>query len=156
MLCLKLNWVGVVGFGGVDLYQYKKAVEMASSTAAATGWYRGRVKAVPSGDSLVIMALTANKAGPPPERTITLSSLMAPKLVKQITSLSVPSTHVFLVSCFRSIVVNSWSFSSFKECAVMYYDFVLAQFSALVMDLPGCWRSFGGWLLLLCFVLLGS
>ncbi|VVA19281.1 PREDICTED: staphylococcal nuclease [Prunus dulcis] len=58
---------------------------MASSTAAATGWYRGRVKAVPSGDSLVIMALTANKAGPPPERTITLSSLMAPKLARRTT-----------------------------------------------------------------------
>lgn len=82
---MKLNWVGGVGFSGVDLYQYKKAVEMASSTAAATGWYRGRVKAVPSGDSLVIMALTANKAGPPPERTITLSSLMAPKLARRTT-----------------------------------------------------------------------
>ncbi|XP_008245697.1 PREDICTED: staphylococcal nuclease domain-containing protein 1-like [Prunus mume] len=58
---------------------------MASSTAAATGWYRGRVKAVPSGDSLVIMALIANKAGPPPERTITLSSLMAPKLARRTT-----------------------------------------------------------------------
>ncbi|BFG32181.1 hypothetical protein CerSpe_184550 [Prunus speciosa] len=58
---------------------------MASSTAAATGWYRGRVKAVPSGDSLVIMALTANKAGPPPERTITFSSLMAPKLARRTT-----------------------------------------------------------------------
>ena len=55
---------------------------MASSTASA-GWYRGRVKAVPSGDSLVVMALTANKAGPPPERTITLSSLMAPKLARR-------------------------------------------------------------------------
>ncbi|KAB2608798.1 staphylococcal nuclease domain-containing protein 1 [Pyrus ussuriensis x Pyrus communis] len=55
---------------------------MASSTAS-TGWYRGRVKAVPSGDSLVVMALTANKAGPPPERTITLSSLMAPKLARR-------------------------------------------------------------------------
>ncbi|KAM2075632.1 hypothetical protein ACFX1T_038489 [Malus domestica] len=55
---------------------------MASSTAS-TGWYRGRVKAVPSGDSLVVMALTANKTGPPPERTITLSSLMAPKLARR-------------------------------------------------------------------------
>lgn len=54
------------------------AVEMAS-TAGATGWLRGIVKAVPSGDSLVIMGNT--KAEIPPEKTITLSSLMAPKLV---------------------------------------------------------------------------
>ncbi|BBH03582.1 TUDOR-SN protein 1 [Prunus dulcis] len=50
---------------------------MASSTAAATGWYRGRVKAVPSGDS--------QQGRPPPERTITLSSLMAPKLARRTT-----------------------------------------------------------------------
>lgn len=58
-----------------------EAVEMASSTAGSTGWLRGRVKAVTSGDCLVIMALTSSKPGPPPEKTITLSSLMAPKLV---------------------------------------------------------------------------
>lgn len=50
-----------------------------ASTAGATGWLRGKVKAVPSGDSLVIMGNT--KAEIPPEKTITLSSLMAPKLV---------------------------------------------------------------------------
>ncbi|KAK6127910.1 hypothetical protein DH2020_038339 [Rehmannia glutinosa] len=49
-----------------------------ASTAGATGWLRGIVKAVPSGDSLVIMGNT--KAEIPPEKTITLSSLMAPKL----------------------------------------------------------------------------
>ncbi|KAJ6339433.1 hypothetical protein OIU77_007407 [Salix suchowensis] len=37
---------------------------MATSTAGATGWYRGKVKAVPSGDSLVIMAMTSSKPGP--------------------------------------------------------------------------------------------
>ncbi|KZV57932.1 nuclease domain-containing protein 1-like [Dorcoceras hygrometricum] len=41
-------------------------------------WLRGRVKAVPSGDSLVIMG--NSKAEIPPERSITLSSLIAPKL----------------------------------------------------------------------------
>ncbi|XP_011003528.1 PREDICTED: staphylococcal nuclease domain-containing protein 1-like [Populus euphratica] len=56
---------------------------MATSTAGATGWYRGRVKAVPSGDSLVIMAVTSNKPGPPPEKTITLSSLIAPRLARR-------------------------------------------------------------------------
>lgn len=50
-----------------------------ASTAGATGWLRGRVKAVPSGDSLVIMGST--KAEIPPEKTITLSSLIAPRLV---------------------------------------------------------------------------
>ncbi|KAL3835431.1 hypothetical protein ACJIZ3_010167 [Penstemon smallii] len=47
-----------------------------ASTAA--GWLRGVVKGVPSGDSLVIMG--NSKAEIPPEKTITLSSLMAPKL----------------------------------------------------------------------------
>ncbi|RZR96475.1 hypothetical protein BHM03_00025506, partial [Ensete ventricosum] len=42
-------------------------------------WLRGKVKAVPSGDSLVIMGST--KAEIPPEKTITLSSLIAPRLV---------------------------------------------------------------------------
>ncbi|PIA40659.1 hypothetical protein AQUCO_02400015v1 [Aquilegia coerulea] len=55
---------------------------MAPASAAGTatpGWLRGKVKAVPSGDSLVIMALT--KTGiPPPEKTITLSSVIAPRL----------------------------------------------------------------------------
>ncbi|GMY15245.1 ribonuclease TUDOR 1 [Fagus crenata] len=58
---------------------------MASSTTAgpASGWYRGKVKAVTSGDCLVIMAMTANKAGPPPERTLTLSSIIAPRLARR-------------------------------------------------------------------------
>lgn len=47
--------------------------------APSTGWLRGIVKAVPSGDSLVIMGNTKTEI--PPEKTITLSSLMAPKLV---------------------------------------------------------------------------
>ncbi|XP_075490164.1 ribonuclease TUDOR 1-like isoform X1 [Primulina tabacum] len=46
--------------------------------ASATGWLRGRVKAVPSGDSLVLMG--NSKAEIPQEKSITLSSLMAPKL----------------------------------------------------------------------------
>ncbi|CAL5435878.1 unnamed protein product [Camellia sinensis] len=56
------------------------AVEMAS-TARTTGWLRGKVKAVPSGDSLVIMGST--KAEIPPEKTITLSSLIAPRLARR-------------------------------------------------------------------------
>ncbi|KAG8388177.1 hypothetical protein BUALT_Bualt02G0098700 [Buddleja alternifolia] len=46
--------------------------------AGASGWLRGTVKAVPSGDSLVIMGNTKTEIRP--EKTITLSSLMAPKL----------------------------------------------------------------------------
>ncbi|KAI4383006.1 hypothetical protein MLD38_008892 [Melastoma candidum] len=56
---------------------------MASSTVGATGWLRGRVKAVPSGDCMVIMALSNSKSGVPPEKTITLSSLIAPKLARK-------------------------------------------------------------------------
>ena len=54
---------------------------MASSTAGGSGWYKGKVKAVLSGDCLVIMAVAANRVGPPPEKTLTLSSLIAPRLV---------------------------------------------------------------------------
>uniref|UniRef100_A0A2P2MH02 Ribonuclease n=2 Tax=Rhizophora mucronata TaxID=61149 RepID=A0A2P2MH02_RHIMU len=57
---------------------------MATVTAAHSGWYRGRVKAVSSGDCLVIMAMTAKKSSAlPPEKTITLSSLIAPKLARR-------------------------------------------------------------------------
>ncbi|KAF5476474.1 hypothetical protein F2P56_003226 [Juglans regia] len=56
---------------------------MASSTSGNTGWYRGKVKAVPSGDSVVIMAMTANRPGLPPEKTLTLSSLIAPRLARR-------------------------------------------------------------------------
>ena len=48
--------------------------------AMATGWLKGTVKAVPSGDSLLIMGSV--KGGPPPEKTITLAGLIAPKLVR--------------------------------------------------------------------------
>ncbi|XP_026377143.1 ribonuclease TUDOR 1-like [Papaver somniferum] len=55
---------------------------MASTAAASSsGWLRGKVKAVTSGDCLVIMGNT--KAEIPPEKTITLSSLMAPRLARR-------------------------------------------------------------------------
>nr|XP_018439421.1 PREDICTED: staphylococcal nuclease domain-containing protein 1-like [Raphanus sativus] len=58
---------------------------MASVVAVASEnqWFKGRVKAVTSGDCLVITALAQNRPGPPPEKTITLSSLMAPKLARR-------------------------------------------------------------------------
>ena len=46
----------------------------------ATGWLRGTVKEVPSGDTLVIVG--AVKSGVPPEKRITLSSLVTPRLVR--------------------------------------------------------------------------
>ncbi|CAI9767251.1 unnamed protein product [Fraxinus pennsylvanica] len=52
-----------------------------ASTAGNSGWFRGTVKAVPSGDSLVIVG--GSKAEIPPEKTITLSSLIAPKLARR-------------------------------------------------------------------------
>ncbi|KAG5029883.1 hypothetical protein JHK87_013397 [Glycine soja] len=56
---------------------------MASSASGATGWYRGKVKSVPSGDCVVIMAMPTGKPGPLPEKSITLSSLMAPRLARR-------------------------------------------------------------------------
>ncbi|XP_022872818.1 ribonuclease TUDOR 2-like [Olea europaea var. sylvestris] len=52
-----------------------------ASTAGNSGWFRGIVKAVPSGDSLVIVG--GSEAEIPPEKTITLSSLIAPKLARR-------------------------------------------------------------------------
>ncbi|XP_068666121.1 ribonuclease TUDOR 1-like [Aristolochia californica] len=52
-----------------------------ASAGGATGWLKGKVKAVPSGDCLVIMGIT--KAEIPPEKTITLSSLVAPRLARR-------------------------------------------------------------------------
>ncbi|KAG6383090.1 hypothetical protein SASPL_157160 [Salvia splendens] len=59
-----------------------------ASAPGATGWLRGTVKAVSSGDCLVIMGNT--KAEIPPEKTITLSSLMAPKLAPRRGGLDEP------------------------------------------------------------------
>ncbi|CAE6089755.1 unnamed protein product [Arabidopsis arenosa] len=53
------------------------------ASATENQWLKGRVKAVTSGDCLVITALSHNRAGPPPEKTITLSSLMAPKMARR-------------------------------------------------------------------------
>ncbi|KAI3512755.1 hypothetical protein L1887_20074 [Cichorium endivia] len=52
-----------------------------AQAAATSGWLRGRVKAVPSGDSLVIMGLA--KAEIPPEKTIVLAHLTAPRLARR-------------------------------------------------------------------------
>ena len=41
-------------------------------------WLNGMVKAVHSGDCLTIMSKVAH--GPPPEKVVTLSSLVAPRL----------------------------------------------------------------------------
>ena len=56
-----------------------KPVKMASATE--NQWLKGRVKAVTSGDCLVITTLVHNRPGAPPEKAITLSCLMAPKMV---------------------------------------------------------------------------
>ncbi|VVB13566.1 unnamed protein product [Arabis nemorensis] len=53
------------------------------ATASENQWLKGRVKAVTSGDCLVITALSHSRPGPPPEKTITLSSLMAPKMARR-------------------------------------------------------------------------
>ncbi|KAH9328340.1 hypothetical protein KI387_000448 [Taxus chinensis] len=54
-----------------------------ASAAPASGWLRGKVKAVPSGDSLLIMG--SAKTELPPEKTITLASIIAPKLARRGT-----------------------------------------------------------------------
>jgi len=46
---------------------------------------RGIVKAVPSGDTLVVVSLAKGKQGPPEEREITLSNINAPRLGRRKT-----------------------------------------------------------------------
>ncbi|KAF7052112.1 hypothetical protein CFC21_060257 [Triticum aestivum] len=58
----------------------RRGAIMAASTGAS-GWLRGKVKAVTSGDCLLIMGST--KAEIPPEKSITLSYLMAPRLARR-------------------------------------------------------------------------
>lgn len=79
---------------------------------AGTAWLKGRVKAVPSGDCMVISALTYSNAGPPPEKTITLSSLIAPRLVSATFTLSIdcvvsdPFLHDGFVSPMRPYLLK--------------------------------------------------
>ena len=47
--------------------------------ATQQGWLRGVVKEVPSGDTVIIVG--AVKSGIPPEKRLTLSSIIAPRLV---------------------------------------------------------------------------
>ncbi|KDP22512.1 hypothetical protein JCGZ_26343 [Jatropha curcas] len=54
-----------------------------ATAKGSTGWYSGKVKAVPSGDTLVLTAKSSNRPGPPPERTISLSYLVAPRLARR-------------------------------------------------------------------------
>lgn len=58
------------------------AVEMASKANAKPS-LRGIVKAVPSGDTLVIMEMGNKASEIPLERTIILSSLTAPRLARR-------------------------------------------------------------------------
>lgn len=92
----------------IVILRHLAVVEMAS-----TGWLKGRVKAVPSGDSLVIMG--SSKAEIPPEKSITLASLMAPRLVwLALRTLFFQMIHIFeLLSSFKShssfsLVGTSW------------------------------------------------
>ncbi|CAM8936825.1 unnamed protein product [Rhodiola kirilowii] len=58
---------------------------MSSSTAGSIKWLRGTVKAVPSGDCLLIMGnqQSSNPGTVPPEKTVTLSSIIAPRLARR-------------------------------------------------------------------------
>ncbi|CAK9172613.1 unnamed protein product [Ilex paraguariensis] len=79
--CWTVYNVGMEELAGMFSSQIRSlAIEMAST---AGRWLRGRVKSVPSGDSLVIMGNTNSNIPIPPEKTITLSSLIAPKLARR-------------------------------------------------------------------------
>ncbi|MCI38219.1 nuclease domain-containing protein [Trifolium medium] len=55
---------------------------MATTAAGNSAWYKAKVKVVPSGDCIVVVSVAANaRPGVLPEKSITLSSLIAPRLV---------------------------------------------------------------------------
>ena len=54
---------------------------------ASTGWCYATVKDVVSADTVVVVAASKNANVPPPEKRITLSSLIAPRLVCACTLL---------------------------------------------------------------------
>ena len=81
-----------------------------TATVASSGWHKGRVKSVPSGDTLVIMAAQKSDLSPPPEKTITLSYIIAPKLVCYYpSSLGFGRLSLSLFSC------------SFSNCVIPFY-----------------------------------
>ncbi len=80
----------------------------------ATGWLKGTVKAVPSGDSLLIMGSV--RGGPPPEKTITLAALIAPKLV----SVGFGFFILFWVFFFAFILDVLWWHSTESSPAASY------------------------------------
>ena len=86
-----------------------------AQAAATSGWLRGRVKAVPSGDSLVIMGFA--KAEIPPEKTIVLAHLTSPRLV--ILYLTSPC----FKTCSNLQLISIW-FSSCRpvEAALMIHS----------------------------------
>jgi hypothetical protein len=67
--------VGQVRHGGE---RYSIAHGAGGARLPSMAWHNGIVKAVHSGDCLTIMSKVAN--GPPPEKVVTLSSLLAPRV----------------------------------------------------------------------------
>lgn len=55
---------------------------------APSGWLKGVVKSVLSGDTLVVMGMP--RGGPPPEKQITLASIEAPRLVCLFPNIFLP------------------------------------------------------------------
>jgi staphylococcal nuclease domain-containing protein 1 len=79
----------------------------------------------------VITALTHNRAGPPPEKTITLSSLMAPKMVSFVKK-------AFL---FTTLFTNkSFQFHSYLLCFSLF-GLPLFQARRGGIDEPFAWES---------------
>ena len=70
-----------------------------------SGWLRGVVKEVPSGDTVVVVA-GAKPGQVPPEKRITLASLVAPKLVRR-GALCLPGVMVVFVGARKTWAARS-------------------------------------------------
>jgi hypothetical protein len=69
---------------------------MAASAVPCSGWKRGKVKAVPSGDTLLIMDSVPGDAVPP-EKSLILSCIIAPRLVRSHVRTSIRTSRFICV-----------------------------------------------------------
>ena len=73
---------------------------------ATGGWLRGVVKEVPSGDTVVIAAGAAKPGAIPAEKRITLSSVIAPKLVRGLHAAATDRTCLSPRACRQPRAVD--------------------------------------------------
>lgn len=118
-----------------ELARFRGAGEEADKMAAQ--WLKGTVKAVPSGDTLIIMS--SAKGSPPPEKSITLANLIAPRLVRTVFCFRSSAPGPLRLRCSESEaslpgVACLWLFLGLLcmlLCAHNFFEFLLLRVATL-------------------------